>query len=171
MAGAVAFAVAFDICNLAAMTCFEVLGHKKREQREKARNLTAQREIEVQAVATPPPVAALPAPASEPAHPPRVVIPKPAAPKLVATNPEVPYGNVKKILSQCLQPGGKTELADVAKRYREICKAEGKRPVSLNEFTREVERFCSDIGIKRKAVGEHVYLMDVQLVDIVEKTA
>jgi hypothetical protein len=87
-------------------------------------------------------------------------------PRLVASNPENPVGSVKRILTESLETakGAKVELAELANRYRAVCKAQSKRACSLEMFTGEVAAFCETVGIKRKTEGEHLYLVDVQLV-------
>ena len=94
-------------------------------------------------------------------------------PRLVASNPESPVGSVKRILTESLETakGAKVELAELASRYRDACKAQGKRACSLEAFTHEVATFCKAVGIKRKTEGEHLYLVDVQLVRLRGETA
>jgi hypothetical protein len=91
------------------------------------------------------------------------IIPPPG-PKLVASNAVV-VGSVQRILTDNLEngKGSRVEIADTARRYREVCRREGKRSVTQDEFVEQLEMFCNSIGIKRKSVHGHVYLMDVQL--------
>lgn len=100
----------------------------------------------------------------EPACP-KIAMPSRLKPQLIASNPATPLGSVKRILTDNLErsPGGKVEIAEVGGRYRNICKAEGKRAVSQDAFVAEVGTFCDAIGIKRKMMGDHLYLVDVQL--------
>jgi len=63
------------------------------------------------------------------------------------------------------------ELAELASRYRTVCKAQGKQACSLEVFTGEVTAFCSAVGIKRKSKGDHLYLVDVQLARTQGETA
>lgn len=100
----------------------------------------------------------------EPACP-KIAMPSRIKPQLIASNPATPLGSVKRILTDNLErsPGGKVEIAEVGGRYRNICKAEGKRAVSQDAFVAEVGTFCDAIGIKRKMMGDHLYLVDVQL--------
>ena len=100
----------------------------------------------------------------EPACP-KIAMPSRLKPQLIASNPATPLGSVKRILTDNLErsPGGKVEIAEVGGRYSNICKAEGKRAVSQDAFVAEVGTFCDAIGIKRKMMGDHLYLVDVQL--------
>jgi hypothetical protein len=98
-----------------------------------------------------------------------VVIPPPAKPKLIATNPDRrPVGSVKRILTVHLEsaPGDKVEIADVGNRYCDVCRRDGKRTVTSDEFCTELNDFCRTIGIKRKKAGERVYLLDVRLASL-----
>lgn len=103
---------------------------------------------------------------SEPETPAAItpVIPAPSKPKLVAVSP-TPMGNVNRILTDNLEAaaGERVELADIARRYREVCKGQGRKPVTQDEFVRGVETFCRAIGIKRHNEDGHLYLLDVQL--------
>ena len=49
---------------------------------------------------------------------------------------------MKRILTDNLErcPEGKVEIAEVGKRYRDVCKAEGKRTVSQDAFIADVRR-------------------------------
>ena len=87
--------------------------------------------------------------------------------QLIASNPSRP-GSVKRILTDNLErcPGGKVEIAEVGNRYRDVCKAEGKCAVSQDAFIVEAGTFCEAIGIKRKTIGVHLYLMDARLTPI-----
>ncbi len=55
------------------------------------------------------------------------------------------------------------EIAEVGYRYREICKAEKKRAASQDTFVADFGAFCDAVGIKRKMLGDRLYLIDVQL--------
>ena len=98
-------------------------------------------------------------------EPVRAVTPRRPEPHLIASNPSRQDGSVKRILTDNLErlPGGKVEIAEVGCRYRDVCKAEGKSAVSQDTFIAEAEAFCEAIGIKRKMIGVHLYLMDVKL--------
>src|SRR5262245_3953686 len=97
----------------------------------------------------------------------------PPLPRLVACNPENLVGSVKRILTESLETakGARVEVAELASHYRAMCKAQGKRACSLEAFTAEVAAFCRAVGIKRKTEGEHLYLVDVQLVHLQGETA
>jgi hypothetical protein len=154
------FAVIYDVCLIAVMIGIEVLGHVQQPRREKK----AQRP-EPKSEAQPEPVAVVEAEIIEP-EPKPVAIPKPAKPKLIASNPSTLTGSVKRILTENLErgQGQKVEIAELVGRYRAVCKAEGKKTVSQDEFIADVDTFCKSLGIKRKTINGHVYLMDVQLV-------
>jgi hypothetical protein len=99
---------------------------------------------------------------------PETITEAPPRPRLVASNPDNPVGSVKRILTESLEAakGARVELAEVAARYRAVCKAQGKRACSLEAFTAEVDAFCRAVGVKRKAEGDHLYLIDVQLIGL-----
>jgi hypothetical protein len=86
-------------------------------------------------------------------------------PQLIASNPSRQEGSVKRILTDNLErfPGGRVEIAEVGNRYLDVCKAEGKSVVPQDTFIAEAKEFCEAIGIKRKTIGVHLYLMDVKL--------
>jgi hypothetical protein len=136
-----AFAVVYDLCLVALMIGIEVLGHTAPIARPKPETPAE----ETPAAITP-------------------VIPAPSKPKLVATSP-TPMGNVNRILTDNLEAatGERVELADIARRYREVCKTQGRKPVTQDDFVRGVETFCRAIGIKRHNEDGHLYLLDVQL--------
>jgi hypothetical protein len=89
----------------------------------------------------------------------------PTKPKLVVSNPSKLICSVKRILTDNLErcPGGKVEIAEVGFRYRDVCRAEGKRSVSQDVFIAEVGAFCDAVGIKRKTIDGHLYLLNVKL--------
>ena len=95
-------------------------------------------------------------------------VPARPKPQLIASNPPRPTGSVKRILTDNLErcPEGKVEIAEVGNRYRDVCRAEGKRTVSQNEFIDEAAAFCEAIGLDRKTIGVRLYLLDVQLTPI-----
>ena len=105
----------------------------------------------------------LPMPAPTRARAPQ--IPSPPQPRLVATNPSTPFGSVKRILTDNLESASSTkvELADAAGRYRAVCRAQGRKPVTPEEFAEAVVQFCKEIGIRRRTMSGKVYLLDVQL--------
>src|SRR5262249_3545313 len=98
-----------------------------------------------------------------------LVVPPAAKPKLIATNSDRrPAGSVKRILTVHLEsaPGDKVEIADVGNRYRHVCRRDGKRAVTSDEFCTELDEFCRTVGIKRKQAGERLYLLDVRLASL-----
>jgi hypothetical protein len=104
-----------------------------------------------------------------PELPKMVVVPPPARPKLIAANPDRrPVGSVKRILTVHLEsaPGDKVEIGDVGNRYRDVCRRDGKRTVTSDEFCTELDDFCRTVGITWKKAGEHVYLLDVRLASL-----
>ena len=98
----------------------------------------------------------------KPMSPPR---PKP---RLIASSPSQPVGSVKRILTDNLErcSGGKVEIAEVGNRYRDVCKAEGKRAVSQDAFVADVSAFCDALDIKRKTIGGHLYLINVHVTPV-----
>ena len=104
---------------------------------------------------------------SEP-EPVRAALPPGPKLQLIASNPSRPVGSVKRILTDNLDhsPGQKVEIAELGKRYRDVCKAEGKCAVSQDEFIDEAAAFCEAVGIKRKTIGVHLYLINVQLMQL-----
>jgi hypothetical protein len=98
-----------------------------------------------------------------------LVVPPAAKPKLIATNPDRrPVGSVNRILAVHLEaaPGDRVEIADVGNRYRDVCRRDGKRTVTSDEFCTELDEFCRTVGIRRKQAGEHLYLLDVRLASL-----
>lgn len=104
---------------------------------------------------------------SEP-EPMRPLSPPKPKPRLIASGPSQPVGSVKRILTDNLErcPEGKVEIGEVGKRYRDLCRAEGMRTVSQDEFIDEAAAFCEAVGLNRKAIGAHLYLMDVRLTSL-----
>lgn len=92
-------------------------------------------------------------------------LPEIQRPKLIASSAEQPAGSIPKILTAALEPAGgeRVEMADVYKRYRVDCAAEEKRALPPNQFVDPLARFCKVAGIRTKATGEKVYLMNVRL--------
>jgi len=156
-----AIALVFELCIIGMMIGFELLGH--------AVPARPTPHAEVQEPA--PPAVIVPA-APEPTPPPEpkmVVVPPLAKPKLIATNPDRrPVGSVKRILTAHLEsaPGDKVEIAEVGNRYRDVCRRDGKRMVTSDEFCTELDDFCRTVGIVWKKAGEHVYLLDVRLASL-----
>src|SRR5262245_35454859 len=167
-----AVALVFELCIIGMMVGFELLGHAARARP------TPQAEVQEPAVQerTPPVVIVpvVPEPLPPPPEPkmsePRmVVVPAPAKPKLIATNPDRrPVGSVKRILTVHLEsaPGDKVEITDVGNRYRDVCRRDGKRMVTSDEFCTELEDLCRTVGITWKKAGEQVYLLDVRLASL-----
>jgi hypothetical protein len=142
-------------------------GHKQPIRTWRMPSLCRRRDISPEAALsamTRDPVDTKPEPVVEDASP--VVIPPAPKPKLIASNPKQLVGSVKRILTDNMEScqGGKVEIAECGARYRAVCKAEGKRSVTKDQFIAEIDEFCMAIGIKRRSIGGHLYLMDVQLV-------
>jgi len=168
-----AIALVFELCIIGMMVGFELLGHAAPARP------TPQAEVqEPPPQPSPPavmvtsprlPVVPEPPPPPEPGIPKMVVVPPPAKPKLIATNPDRrPVGSVKRILTAHLEsaPGDKVEIAAVGNRYRDVCRRDGKRMVTSDEFCNELDDFCRTVGITWKNAGEHVYLLDVRLASL-----
>jgi hypothetical protein len=162
-----AVALVFELCIIGMMVGFELLGHAaparsapQAEVQEPAAPVVV---VPVVPEPTPPP------PELKVVEPKMVVVPPPAKPKLIATNPDRrPVGSVKRILTVHLEsaPGDKVEIADVGNRYRDVCRRDGKRTVTSDEFCTELDDFCRTVGITWKKAGEHVYLLDVRLASL-----
>jgi hypothetical protein len=114
-------------------------------------------------------VPVVPEPSPPPPEPRMVVVPSPAKPKLITTNPDRrPVGSVRRILTVHLEsaPGDKVEIADVGNRYRYVCRRDGKQMVTSDAFCTELDDFCRTVGITCKQAGEQVYLLDVRLASL-----
>lgn len=85
--------------------------------------------------------------------------------KLVSVKDEKPSGSIPKILTAALDPatGERVEFAEVYRRYRLDCAAEGNSAVSPEQFADPLKRFCKGAGIRTKAQGEHLYLLNVRI--------
>jgi hypothetical protein len=162
-----AVALVFELCIIGMMVGFELLGHAaparsapQAEVQEPAAPVVV---VPVVPEPTPPP------PELKVVEPKMVVVPPPAKPKLIATNPDRrPVGSVKRILTVHLEsaPGDKVEIADVGNRYRDVCRRDGKRTVTSDEFCTELDDFCRTVGITWKKAGEQVYLLNVRLASL-----
>jgi hypothetical protein len=177
-----AVALVFELCIIGMMVGFELLGHAgparpapQAQVQEPAVQEPAMQEPAPPVVIVPvvpqptPPRAEPEMPKTPPEVPKMVVVPPPAKPKLIATNPDRrPVGSVKRILTVHLEsaPGDKVEIADVGNRYRDVCRRDGKRMVTSDEFCTELDDFCRTVGITWKNAGEHVYLLDVRLASL-----
>jgi hypothetical protein len=149
-----AIALVFELCIIGMMVGFELMGHASLG-RSAARAEVP--EHMPQMVIVPP--------APEP-H--MSVVPPASKPKLIASNPDRLVGSVKRILTAHLEsaPGDKVEIADICERYRDVCRRDGKRTGTQDEFCAELDDFCRAVGIKRKKGGEHLYLLDVRLASV-----
>jgi hypothetical protein len=85
--------------------------------------------------------------------------------KLVSVREARPAGSIPKILTAALDPavGERVEFAEVYRRYRSDCAAEGSLAVSPEQFADPLKRFCKGAGIRTKAQGEHLYLLNVRI--------
>jgi hypothetical protein len=99
-----------------------------------------------------------------PIEPPK--FPEPPRPILIASSAEQPAGSIPKLLTSALEPapGQRVEMADVYRRYRMDCAAEEKRALPPDQFVDPLARFCKVAGIRTKATGQKVYLINVRLV-------
>jgi hypothetical protein len=140
---------------------FEILGH----------TAPAQPAPRAEVLEQAPAVVVAPLQPEPPLAPEPEILPVPPAtkPRLIATNSDRrPAGSVKRILTVHLEsaPGDKVEIADVGNRYRHVCRRDGKRAVTSDEFCTELDEFCRTVGIKRKQAGERLYLLDVRLASL-----
>jgi hypothetical protein len=177
-----AIALVFELCIIGMMVGFELLGHAaparpdpRAQVQEPAMQEPAMQEPAPPVVIvpvmseSPPPEPKMVAEPKAPELPKMVVVPPPARPKLIAANPDRrPVGSVKRILTVHLEsaPGDKVEIGDVGNRYRDVCRRDGKRTVTSDEFCTELDDFCRTVGITWKKAGEHVYLLDVRLASL-----
>lgn len=152
------FAVVFDLVLVAMIIGIDALGHGAHAQPTRAAAHVDKKPTDRNE------------PAPEPQRPTPVLAPPPK-PKLIASSP-APVGSVRVILTNSLQaaPGQRVEIAELGRRYREVCKAEGKRPVSMDEFIEGVEKFCKALDLKRRHEGGNLFILDVQLVDVEHKS-
>ena len=132
-------ALVFELCIVGMMVGYEVMGHATPDR-----------------------------PNASVREPHVVIIPPAPQPRLVTRNPGPPVGSVKRILTDHLEsaPGDSVEIADIGNRYRDVCRRDGKRMVTQDEFTAELDEFCRAVGIKRKKAGKHLYLKDVRLAPV-----
>jgi hypothetical protein len=149
-----AIALVFELCIIGMMVGFELMGHAS------AGRPAARAEVPEH---TPQMVIVPPAP-----EPQMFVVLPASKPRLIASNPDQLVGSVKRILTAHLEsaPGDKVEIADIGQRYRDVCRRDGKRTVTQDEFCNELDDFCRAVGIKRKKGGEHLYLLDVRLASV-----
>jgi hypothetical protein len=149
------FAVIYDICLIAVMMGIEVLGHTPAQR---SYNASAKQET----------VDAEPEPRSDL---PTFKQQAPPRPKLVATSDEPPFGQVVQICTDAMEParGKRVEIADLHEEYAIRCKARGLRAYPPVEFAARLE--TKRMGIRTKAVGSKVYLLDVQLVQLASDEA
>lgn len=86
-------------------------------------------------------------------------------PRLVAARKEPPAGSVSRIMTGCLEPakGQCVGLEEAYLRYADVCKAEGRPPVTSAQFTDAMVGFCKTVRIKTKIAENKVLLMNVQL--------
>jgi hypothetical protein len=156
-----AVALVFELCIIGMMVGYELMGHA----------VPAPPAARAEVPEHKPPVVVAPlAPEPALAPEPEILAVSPASkPKLIASSPDRrPAGSVKRILTVHLEaaPGDKVEIADVGNRYRDVCRRDGKRTVTPDEFCTELDDFCRSVGIKRKQAGEHLYLLDVRLASL-----
>jgi hypothetical protein len=153
-------ALVFELCIIGMMIGFELMSHAA-PRRPHVR--AEEPELAPQMVVVP--IAPEPPPVPEPEL---LVVPPAAKPKLIATNTDRPVGSVKRILTSHLEsaPGDMVEIAEVGDRYRAVCRRDGKRTVTTDQFCAELEDLCRTVGIKWKKSGEHVYLLDVRLASV-----
>ena len=146
-------ALVFELCIIGMMLGYEVIPNAA-PSRPAARTEVTEHRPQTVLVPTP--------------KPQMVVVPPAPKPKLIATNPDRPVGSVKRILTAHMEsaPGDMVEVADIGNRYRAVCRRDGKRTVTPDEFCNELDDFCRSVGIKTKKVSEHLYLLDVRLASL-----
>jgi hypothetical protein len=89
----------------------------------------------------------------------------PPRPTLVASRKEAPAGPIRRIMHDVLEParGRRVELGQGYLRYTAICKAEGRTPVTPDQYMDAMVGFCKVTGIRTKIEGNRIYLMGEQL--------
>ena len=71
----------------------------------------------------------------------------PDRPRLVASSPS-PIGNVMVIMSELMEPDGeRIEFEEAYSAYKQACAARGRRHVSPEAFSREMQRICRQMKI------------------------
>jgi hypothetical protein len=60
-------------------------------------------------------------------------------------------------------PDGKTPGGQVFKGYADVCRANGDRVLTPEQFIDPAQRFCRECGIRTQVIGEHIYLLNVKL--------
>jgi len=78
-----------------------------------------------------------------------------------------PAALIPKILTAALNPaaGERVEMAELYRRYRVDCAAEGSSAVSAEQFADPLKRFCKGAGIRTKIEGQLVFLLNVRIGD------
>lgn len=134
-------AAVFELCLIACVIAFEVLGHAQSKPQPEV--ITA-RIVE------------------EPAPPP-APLPRP---RLVSSESR-PAGSVASILDKVTRKarGQRVEIEDAFNAYRATCSVQGKRTVDFDKFAAQAQRFCKANGIEMVADEVTVYLKGLQLVD------
>ena len=76
-----------------------------------------------------------------------------------------PFGNVAEILDEAIENAarGKLELAPRLPRLSGGMRAQGKRPVSHDQFVDDLTAFCRDAGIAMTGDDAGIYLRKVRL--------
>lgn len=86
-------------------------------------------------------------------------------PKLVASN-DRPIGSVEGILATQITfaAGKRVEVAEAGRRYKLICKLEGKRSAREDEFLAGLRRYCTRAGIELRQGRGRLDLIEAALV-------
>ena len=92
-------------------------------------------------------------------------LPPPQRPTLATTRADAPAGPIHRIMTEALIPakGQRVELGEAFMRYSELCRAEGRDPVTTDVYMDAMARFCKVAGIRTRIVGEKLYLLNVRL--------
>jgi hypothetical protein len=87
----------------------------------------------------------------------------PDRPRLIASSSS-PIGNVMVIMSEVMEPdGNRIEFEEAYIAYKQACTAKGRRHVSPEAFSREIQRICRQMKIGVERHGDLVFLNGVRL--------
>lgn len=165
-------ALVFEMCIVGMMIGFEALGHVSRAatRREDMHQKPEKSSMTV-AIRTAGEHESAPLEAEPVADEDRMI--EPAKPqKLLEGSTPVAVNLLPRILTDHLEraDGGKVEIAEIAGRYRKVCKADGHPTVSQDDFTHGLGKFCKEVGISTRSKGQKLYLLNVQLVSPITKS-
>lgn len=138
-------AISVEVMIMLLMLAWEAMGREKPAPETQARARATPEPVELKAVLAPQ---------------------KPEKPRLVSVS-STPVVSVKRVLGELLErsEGERVEIADLGKAYRSACRAENKPAATMEQFQKEIDAFCKAIGLKRKTIKGHLYLLNVRLIE------